>query len=459
MQFMRHKLKAAMIMAALSVLLLTACGETGIDGQKGVFAPKPEKVTFTAGEFTADATTLTLALEPGECALLDKFTLLESADLSGSADFEEVCAWAAAHPDIAVRYTVPLPTGETVAGDADSVDLSTLSGQDIPEAVRCLSCLPKLRLIALGQERGDLSWAEIKQLTDAFPEADIDFEFTLYGKSFRLADTRMDLNHISIEDGGALVLSVASCMPELRYLDMDSCGVSNEEMAFIRDSLPDTKVVWRVWFGDAYSVRTDVEKILASKPSVGGELVDTNTEALKYCTDVKYLDLGHNTSLTDVSFVSYMPKLEVCILAMLEYCTDFSPLGDCPELEYLEIFSTPCGDISFLANSQKLRHLDLLYMPNLTDISPLYGLHDLERLWLNGYTPVPPEQIEQMQKAAPDCEINTEGSNRWQYVDYNDKAYLFILHPRYELLREQFGYDEMAYSFYWNDPLYYAQEG
>ena len=43
---------------------------------------------------------------------------------------------------------------------------------------------------------------------------------------------------------------------------------------------------------------------------------------------------------------------------------------------------------------------------------------------------------------------------RWRYVDYNDKAYIFILHPRYEKLREQFGYTSADFSFYWNDPLY-----
>ena len=442
MRLYMPRLRAAVLVVAVSALLLTACGSS--EGT-GVFTPKPEKVQFAAGDFTVDATHLELTLEPGETALLDKFTLLESADFSGSADFEEVCAWAGAHPGVAVRYTVPLPTGGTVASDAGSVDMTGLSGADVPEAVRCLSCLPKLTLISLGQERDSLSWEDIKLLTEALPQADVDFGFTLYGRSFHLADSRMDLNHIPIDDGGAEVLRIASCMPELGYLDMDFCGVSNEDMARIRDSLPDTKVVWRVWFGDIYSVRTDVEKILASKPSVGGELTPDNCGSLMYCTDVKYLDLGHNTGLTDVSFIAYMTMLD---------CPDFSPLANCPELEYLEIFSTPADNVSFLANSQKLRHLSLQYMPNLTDISPLYGLKDLERLWLNGYTPVPPEQVEEMRQAAPNCEINTEGSNRWQYVDYNDLAYIFILHPRYELLREQFGYTDADYAFYWNDPKY-----
>ncbi len=450
------KLWAVLITAALSALLLSACGGGGGEGVKEIFTPKPETVSFAAGDCTVDQTELTMALEPGETALLDKFTLLQSADLSGSADFEEVCAWAAAHPQVAVRYTVPLPSGETVANDVSQVDFSTITGQDLPEALRCLACLPKVTMIALGEERYGLGWGDIKLLEDAAPQADLDFGFTLYGKSFRLADSRMDLNHITIDDRGALVRQVIACMPNLSYLDMDFCGVGDEDMAAIRDSFPNVKVVWRVWFGSKYSVRTDVEKILASKPSVGGELLNDNTGSLKYCTDVKYLDIGHNYNLTDVSFVGYMTKLEVAILAMLEQCTDFSALANCPELEYLEIFTTPISDISFLKNSYKLRHLELENMRNLTDISPLFGLKDLERLWLDGNTPVPQEQLDMMHEAAPNCVIGYDVPGLWKYSGYNDKAYFFINQPRYQLLREQFGYDreDGGYAFYWNDPLY-----
>ena len=56
--------------------------------------------------------------------------------------------------------------------------------------------------------------------------------------------------------------------------DRDYCGVSNEAMAQIRDENPNVEVVWRIWFGENYSVRTDVERILASKPTVGGMIYD-----------------------------------------------------------------------------------------------------------------------------------------------------------------------------------------
>ena len=162
-----------------------------------------------------------------------------------------------------------------------------------------------------------LTWGEIRRLQKAAPDADFLYSFHLYEKEFSLDDKEMDLNHITMYDNGDLVRQVIACMPNLRYLDMDQCNVDNEHMEKIRDEFPDIKVVWRIWFGSNYSVRTDVKKILASMPSVGGNLQISNTRALKYCTEVKYLDIGHNEELQDISFTAYMPDLEVAIFAML----------------------------------------------------------------------------------------------------------------------------------------------
>lgn len=129
---------------------------------------------------------------------------------------------------------------------------------------------------------------------------------------------------------------------------MDNTGVSNEALAKIREEFLNIDVVWRVWFGTNYSVRTDVERILASKPTVGGMIYDASV--LQYCTKVKYLDLGHNDELPSIDFVRNMPELEVLIIAMTAV-RDISPLESCPKLEYLELNSTNIADISPLKNS------------------------------------------------------------------------------------------------------------
>ena len=59
-----------------------------------------------------------------------------------------------------------------------------------------------------------------------------------------------------------------------------------------------------------------MERILASTRAKGGAVTDAEAQVLKYCTKVKYLDLGHNEVLTDISFAAYMPELEVAIFAI-----------------------------------------------------------------------------------------------------------------------------------------------
>ena len=336
--------------------------------------------------------------------------------------------------------------GKHYTKDAVVIDLRGASPVDYRTFRSAAPYLHKLRSVELGNDtESAISWADIRSLQKAAPTAEFLYSFKLYGKEFTLSDAEMDLNHIRLDDQGALVRDVISCMPKLRYLDMDFCHVDDEHMAAIRDDFPDIKVVWRIWFGGSYSVRTDVEKILASAPGTAGDLKVSNTESLKYCTDVKYLDVGHNEILKDISFVAYMPKLEVAILAML-YVKDISPLANCTELEYLEIQTNKITDLSPLKNLKKLHHLNIAYNFELEDITPLYGLTELERLWIGAYTPIPEDQIAEMHRRIPNCVIETTYADPhagWRYGN-----------ERYDLLIEQFGYDKAAYSFSWKDPLY-----
>ena len=81
--------------------------------------------------------------------------------------------------------------------------------------------------------------------------------------------------------------------------------------------------------------------------------------------------------------------------------SDLSPLADCPKLEYLEIQTGAVSDLRPLSGLKNLRHLNICYNFALTDITPLYGLTELERLWIGCVDPVPREQIEEMQRRAP----------------------------------------------------------
>lgn len=342
--------------------------------------------------------------------------------------------------------------GHRFSENAVSVDFIGLSEDQVAEAAGILSKMPGLKKISLGSElENPLSWDSISALHEAAPEAVIDYDFTLYGKEFNLSDESMDIKWIQIEDEGALVKQITACMKNLTYLDMDSCGVSDESMVEIRDSLPNAEVVWRIWFGDYYTARTNAEKILASMPGKAGELIHDNVMDLQYCTKLKYLDLGHNNYLDTIEFIRTMPELEVLIVGMT-FVEDFSPVADCPKLEYVEAMTSRLHDLTPFAELKNLRHLNVCYNFALKDISPLYGLTELERLYIGWHCPVDPAQVEEMRKCAPNCIVNnttkdpTEEEWRFAFGGY---------HPRYELLRQQFGYEEWDFNYIWNDPLYY----
>lgn len=392
--------------------------------------------------------------------LLSYLPALRALDLSGTGLSAGAAARIAGQLDgVETAYSFTLLGEEHTLNDA-ALDLTGLSPAQLEEALEILPNMPRLKNVRLGYEAEcALSWEDIAALVQACPAVDFEYYFTLYGLQFTLLDSVMDLNHINISDGGALVYRVAACMKNLKTLDMDFCGVSSEQMAVIRDAYPNTKVIWRIWFGDGYSVRTDVEKILASKPSAGGLVRDRDAAELKYCTDVKYLDVGHNERLTDISFVAYMPELEVAILAMNDI-EDISPLASCTKLEYLELQTNQrISDLTPLASCVNLEHLNIANIKGFSDISPLFGLTKLERLWLGCSAPVPKEQIAEFEDLMPDCELNTTvwsdpTGEHWRvdYVDPWTNQYYYV--ARYELLLEQFGYIEDEYSFSWKDPKY-----
>ena len=449
-------------------LALTACGK------REQIPPEPTPIPpvhFAAGDVDVATESLQIRLAAGEAALLDSLPALRAVDLSGSENEEEAANWAMAHPQVSARYTVTLPNGTVLDTDARSADLSAMSVADCEAAARKLALLPGIESVKLGAEGGVLTWSDISRLRQILPRPAFQYAFKLYGVDCDLSNTTINLYRVPVTDNGNFIDEVMNYMPQLTYVDMDSCGLDVKRLEDINLRHPSVKVVFRVFFGDNYTARTDTERILASMASRGGMLTNDNVDGLYYCHDVKYLDLGHNTMLTDIGFCSRMPKLEVAILSMCNI-RDLTPLASCHELEYLELSNSYASDLRPLSGLDKLRHLNIASIgydfygdgerPSLTDITPLYPLTGLERLWIGAYNPVPAEQVEEFHRRAPNCEIDLTVyddpvGGRWRYIElanYID-TYVDKLHPRYEKLREQFeDYAYTTYNFTWNDPLY-----
>ena len=308
------------------------------------------------------------------------------------------------------------------------------------------------RNILYGEPR--LSWEDLAELNEEFPDLDFVYRFTVLGREFSTMDKKFDLHHLKMDDEGELVKRILPSMKHCEFLDMDFCNVSSETMAEIRDSHPEMEVVWRVWFGEDCSVRTDVERILAS--NLNHHLTDLNSKELKYCTKVKYLDLGHNSDLHDYGFVAYMPDLEVVVISVSGF-HDLTPFSKCTNLEYLEMCTYQGEfDIAPLGALVNLKHLNICSLGKVTGYEELMNLKNLERLWIGCYTYIPAEWVEQYHEMNPDCVIDTTEQTgclgHWRYEADGSNV------PRYELLRQQFDYDHYTSvcASWFNDPMYYG---
>lgn len=359
------------------------------------------------------------------------------------------------YPDAEFTYSFTL-AGQTVDSATTALDLQSAGHDELAAVSPLLSRMSGITEINMGSAaEGGVSVEDVRLVQEACPQAAVEYHFELFGKKISTLDEQMDFWYVPMKDGGAAVREVLPIMKNCSYVDMDSCGISNEDMAALQADFPDKKIVWRVWFGEKYSVRTDAEKILASKPSVGGTIYNDDASVLQYCTDIRYIDLGHNVEISDISFCTHMPKLEVLIIAMTDV-SDLTPLAECHNLEYLEFQTSNVTDISPLAGLTSLRHLNIGELPGLTDISPLYGITELERLWITCKTPIPADQVAHMRECAPNCKINATTDDPhgddWRYTKYDPNIPKYWWVPRYEQLRIQMGYNGQWYSFYWLDP-------
>ncbi len=444
-----------------------AAANPAIEVRYTVTLPNGESLANTAS--SANLSWLTAENMERTVHLLKLLPQLQTVELGvigqeGGLALGDLAALQEALPAAQLHYQLQL-LGQTLGADTESVDLSAASQEEFAAALPVLAGLPKLKTIHLGAEGGNITWDNLWQLNAACPNAVYDYSYTLCGVPTNLNADVVNLSHVHMDDEGFAVKNVMPLMHACTVVDMDSCGVSNGAMREIRDAFPNTKFVWRIWFGTNYSVRTDVIKILASKPSQGGAITNGDVDALSCCTDLKYIDIGHNDTLTDCSFFYSMPNIEVVILT-LTGISDITPLSACPHLEYLEVTHTTVSDLSPLSNSKELRHLNI-GDTKVTDITALYGLTELERLYICLRHHVPQDQIDEMSRRAPNCEINTDlddpSLGSWRYANLTDRGwdyfaktgvFLFDNQPRYDLLREQFGYDNSEYAFSWLDPLY-----
>jgi len=411
------------------------------------------KVTFTVSlgkSNTVKNTTVSLTLKEGKYKYdtvkknLKYITDLQYVSLpSTTLDASKITALKEAYPSLNINYTIKVQGSELNDTDT-SIDLSDMTSDQVDDFAQQIASHPNIVWVELTAEDGsnNLSIADVKKLQTANPNVVFHYSFKLFGKTVSTTDEKIEFVKASINNKGeSKIREALDILKGCRYFKLDNCGLTNSVLAGIRDDYPNVKLVWRIFqTNQNRSWLTDTEVLRA----VYG-VNDKNSGVFKYCTDVKYMDFGHNTDMVDISFMAYMPNLEIAILSGSPI-KDLTPLSNCKKLQFLEI--AWCGHVTSiapLAQCDSLRYLNLGHT-KVKDMSPLYNLNMEMLSFVNSgnrlnYTEAHWEEI---QASMPTCWITflpLFDNNASPYgVGWRYKAaggYTEI----YRKVRDVFGYD------------------
>lgn len=324
---------------------------------------KAASVTLKPGSFDFDLLMENLQYLPGLTSIT-----LQDVDLTT----EQLAALREAYPAIALEYSVEL-FGSLLGLDTTTLDLSAMTSADIDEACRKLGQMTALTDVTLSSS---LSFEDVDRLQTAVPHIRFHYSFNLLGKNVSTGDEEIVYKDQKFGDS-----EEAEIRKALKILDhtsrfvLDNCGYSNETLAQLREDFRGgPKVIWRVWFGkeNRYTTLTDDDTIRAVY-----NVTDDTCGPMKYLEDVKYMDIGHNEFLSDLSFIGYMPNLEV-LIASESGVKELTGFDNCKKLTWLELaYCYKLENIDALAGCDGLKYLNISYS-KVTSFEPLDSLK-LER--------------------------------------------------------------------------------
>ena len=216
---------------------------------------------------------------------------------------EQLAALREAYPAVTLEYSVVL-FNSVLSLDTTTLDLSAMDSSGIDEACRKLGQMANLTDVTLGSS---LSFEDVDKLQAAVPHIRFHYSFNLLGRTVSTGDEEIIFKDQKFGDS-----EEAEIRKALKILDhtsrfvLDNCGFSNETLAKLREDFRGgPKVIWRVWFGkeNRYTTLTDDDTIRAVY-----NVTDDTCGPMKYLEDVKYMDIGHNEFLSDLSFIGYIRK-------------------------------------------------------------------------------------------------------------------------------------------------------
>lgn len=367
------------------------------------------------------------------------FPNVSEADLRGSGwEESDVLAFVQAFPDIVTHRMIRIGS-QTFDSNAALLDLRSESALTVNELLTALSGFASVKTVALP---GAMQENDVRAVQEAFPSLRVVGPVTAFGKTFEGGAEEIDLSKIKMS-GTDEVEELLSGLPFLKKAVMCDCGLGNEQMETLMEAHPDVRFVWTIEIGKR-KIRTDAIGFSTKNPSKytnpnssdaynqsvkkAIRLKEGDIEALKYCTDLEALDLGHNyLTNDDLQVIAGLTKLKILILADNKI-TDISALTTLKDLEYIELFMNKIPDLSPLTEMPSLIDVNVCNT-GVSDLTPLMELKSAKRLWY-AMNPFSREQAAAVKAALPDCLCN--------YTTRDETGEGWRTDPRYQWMRSYF---------------------
>ncbi len=373
-------------------------------------------VAFSAGDFSWDMDTLLLnTVTEEDIGMLKHLPNLKTVALeTGSYDSKTVDALRKYVYDAGLEFGVVIG-GQILQDLEPRQEISNITEEE-------LGLLDYLFLEQVTLVNPDVPAQTLIALRERYPQqwsTKVDWQVTIGDLTFDETTTEVDLSMVEITDL-AEVERKLNCLPELESVTFGLCGVDepkwgnsrsklvasaieNEDLAAYRDRVRDNyKVAWTVRLGPSIALRTDTDNFMPNHFGVG-QLPDSYAYNLRYCEDMVCLDVGHMT-LTDISFVEYMPKLKYLILAWTEV-KYIEPIRTCKNLVFLELDNSCIRDLSPLVDCTALEDLNL--GNTFCDVTPI-----LEMSWLKNvyFIDGSPASAYKFKQANPEAHVVATGN-------------------------------------------------
>ncbi len=345
--------------------------------------------------YDSQAASLTLPEVPAELAeqlaFFPALRALEVESVSGAAACAALLEAVARYPACAFDWSVPL-CGERYGQDVRQIDLSGKAAA-LPALKNALCGLPALEKLTL-DEASLLTDDDKRALLAGFPNVQFVWDVALLPELLVRSDaTELDLRGHTVDDVAAFAEKL-TLLPALTRADMCGCGPSDEEMAGLRARFPAVKFIWLLKLA-GWTIRTDIPGFSTGNinrfpndmgrfdPEYERTHSAVTNELLKklvYCTDLVALDIGHCKHVSDLSFLTELPKLQYLIFSRCAVA-DLTPVASQTELIYLEAGTNPVSDITPLRACSKLKYFHCGEL-DISEIETFSYMPALERLWV-----------------------------------------------------------------------------